>query len=369
MTDEMNFEVKHYQFYIEQWLDAGTWQKIIGSQKSAIIDIDQKRGKDGLFSKLNSGRFDFRSVIIDFNGITTFKGFLERFLSAYMHHPDMGLRSVSDMFVDAFMAYNPSVTLNAYSREAAVYFPDSRPEYAEIKEIFKNAISRINENWKVDVRYFINNADHIFDLKDDQLLSDLNDFFKFLRDNYQVYFIIEDAGEEGFLKQLIDNDKGTVIRAKLPAKESIISYFANFWNVKPASVSHQNLVSFLDLVDYDPLLAWHLNNAVYSKKIESRISFSMFREEVDLFLNINQNLYRNIFNALTNYQKRILKALAVTDGNKMTSKAVREKFELNTSPYVVQGLEFLSRKRLIRNYNKRHLFVDPLFRIWVLKYA
>ena len=105
------------------------------------------------------------------------------------------------------------------------------------------------------------------------------------------------------------------------------------------------------------------------KVIRGIFSFSLFREEVDLFLNINQNLYRNIFNALTNYQKRILKALAVTGGKKMTSKAVRDKFELNTSPYVVQGLEFLARKRLIRHYDKKHLFVDPLFRIWVLKYA
>lgn len=369
MSDLTAYSSSHFNSYIEQWLDQGLWQKILTSKKSLILDIDQKRGKDGLISQVLKADESVHKLLIDLNGVTTVKEFIERFLTAYLQHPDTGLHSISKILVEAFMNFNPSIGLNPYTREAMIYFPEVNTDSEILAASAIQTLPVINAHWQKPLIFFVNNAEQLFEIRDAAASDFMVDFFNFLQDKYRIVYIIEDHGDSSILDSFVRMSKNNRISAPLPNTQAMVRYFTNFWNIEADTITHKNLISFLKLIDFDPMLAWHLNSLVFLHKENEDLSFNQYKDQLDQLLSLNHNLYRNIFNSLTNYQKRILKALAVTEGDKLTTKQVRNKFELNTSPYVIQGLEFLRKKRLIRKYDKRHLFVDPLFRIWVLKYS
>ncbi len=363
------FARKQFEFYIRQWLNDDVWKQVLENRGALVIEIDQKRGKDGLLSRLEDKEEISHSLVFDFNGITTFKGFIERLLSAFIRHPEMGLQGMSNVLVDAFGEFNPSVGLNSFSREASLSFPGIEFSYERIGPVIKDCLREICSVWENRIYFTFNNTDQLFDLNDKELLQRIIGILGYLQESYPVCYLLEEAGNEERTLETLRVEKKNFIRTKLHEKESIIRYFSNFWDISETSIAYKNLNTFLELIDYDPLMAWHINNAVYIARTGDQLTFGMFREQLEHLLNINHSLYRNIFNVLTNYQKRILKAIAVTGGDKLTTKAVMERYELNTSPYVIQGLEFLRKKRLIRKYGGKHLFVDPLFRIWVLKYS
>lgn len=365
---DLNSNRSHFTSYMEEWLNPDVWHKIVTGAGSMIIDIDQRRGKDGLISRIENGNESSNTIYIDINGVTTIRDFIERFLTAYLQNPDAGLHVISKILVEAFSGFNPTIGLNPFTEKASIYFPQSETDVKVLSASFIKALQLINSHWQKELVYFFDNTVQLFEVMDNFSSTFFKKFIEHLKNSYRVIFLVEDEGDLALLNATIKIKKSNCLSSPPPEPRALLGYFANFWDFAPDSMPYKNLQGILSLIDNDPVVAWHLSNQLYLQKLEKEITYNDFKEQLDLLLGLNKGLYRNIYNSLTNYQKRILKALAITDGKKITSQSVRNKFELNTSPYVIQGLEFLRKKKLIRKYGKEHLFVDPLFRIWVLKY-
>jgi hypothetical protein len=355
-----------YSVYAEQWFPEELWNRILARDHS-VVDVDQNRGRDGFLSRLNKPAEDQLFFLIDLNGVTTIKEFSERLLSSSLRMPGFGVGEISDILTMMFSAFNPIVSLDAFTGKAFIHLSEYTRVMDALEPSFIQFFKYLRVRWQEKIYFVVDNAEQLFEIREKRTVHFIRNIIRELAAENALIVVIEDESDFQLLSNQILQKPYRQFSAPLPDEDNLVQYFANFWNVRDDAFSQQTLSTFLKMINYNPVLAYHMNEMSYQFYEDGPVVIDLFKKSVSHFLQINQPVFKNIFSSLTNYQKRVLKALAVTNGNRMTSASVRNRFELNTSPYVVQGLEFLHKRRLIRKYNKHYHIVDPLIRLWLLQ--
>ncbi len=76
-------------------------------------------------------------------------------------------------------------------------------------------------------------------------------------------------------------------------------------------------------------------------------------------------LFAEIWDTLTLFQQKLLKAIAQTGGAALTSVRNIKRFELRSSSAVSRGLQLLQQKGLVDKENEHYVFTDIFFEKWV----
>jgi hypothetical protein len=76
-------------------------------------------------------------------------------------------------------------------------------------------------------------------------------------------------------------------------------------------------------------------------------------------------LFSEIWDTLTLFQQKLLKALAQTGGVALTSGRNLKRFELRSSSAVSRGLQLLQQKGLVDKENAHYVFTDIFFEKWI----
>jgi hypothetical protein len=76
-------------------------------------------------------------------------------------------------------------------------------------------------------------------------------------------------------------------------------------------------------------------------------------------------VFAELWDTLTLYQQKLLKAIARTGGVALTSVRHIRRFELQSSSFVSRGLKLLQQKGLVEKENDHYVFTDIFFEKWV----
>jgi hypothetical protein len=76
-------------------------------------------------------------------------------------------------------------------------------------------------------------------------------------------------------------------------------------------------------------------------------------------------VFAEIWDTLTLYQQKLLKAIAATDGKELTSVRHIKRFELQSSSFVTQGLKRLQQKGIVAKENDHYIIADVFFEKWI----
>ncbi|MGH7598327.1 MAG: hypothetical protein ACREOI_18380, partial [bacterium] len=76
-------------------------------------------------------------------------------------------------------------------------------------------------------------------------------------------------------------------------------------------------------------------------------------------------LFAEIWDTLTLFQQKLLKAIALTGGVALASVRNIKRFELRSSSAVSRGLQLLQQKGLVDKENAHYVFTDIFFEKWV----
>ncbi len=76
-------------------------------------------------------------------------------------------------------------------------------------------------------------------------------------------------------------------------------------------------------------------------------------------------LFAEIWDTLTLFQQKLLKAIAHTGGVALASVRNIKRFELRSSSAVSRGLQLLQQKGLVNRENAHYVFTDIFFEKWV----
>ena len=78
-------------------------------------------------------------------------------------------------------------------------------------------------------------------------------------------------------------------------------------------------------------------------------------------------IFGELWDSLTVYQKKLLRAIALAKGEKLFSSETVTRYGLEGSSFVSKGLSLLQKKNLVEKRNDRYEFNDVFFEKWILE--
>lgn len=131
------------------------------------------------------------------------------------------------------------------------------------------------------------------------------------------------------------------------------------------SISSKCCDALIETVEAHPYFVQQLSHVLWVNT-ENEANEELLAHSVNELLVQNSILYQEIINNLTSKQINFLIALAKGSEN-FSSKEVMEQFDLGTSGNVTKVKKALISKEMIDLINGKPIFLDPVFRLWILK--
>lgn len=153
-----------------------------------------------------------------------------------------------------------------------------------------------------------------------------------------------------------------------PIEEKIFTDFIIKGFLKAGKIIHPELASAIyNIVEGDPWYAQHLASICFDMT-KGYLNDKIVEQAVWCLINLHEFQFHSIAFGLTKHQLRFLKA--VLEGvTKFSSADILDKYNLNSSANVNRLKEALTKKEIITfNENKEAVFMDPLLKLWFVKY-
>lgn len=154
----------------------------------------------------------------------------------------------------------------------------------------------------------------------------------------------------------------------LPIDEKIFADFIIKGFLKAGKVVQPELaLTIYNLVGGDPWYAQHLASICF-EMTKGYLNDRIIDQAICCLINLHDYQFHSIVYGLSKHQLRFLKA--VLEGvTKFSSADILDKYKLNSSANVNRLKEALTKKEIITfNENKEAEFMDPLLKLWFVKY-
>ncbi|RLD29657.1 MAG: hypothetical protein DRI73_10825 [Bacteroidetes bacterium] len=97
------------------------------------------------------------------------------------------------------------------------------------------------------------------------------------------------------------------------------------------------------------------------------IKNNSFRKAIELIFSHEKMVYERIFGELTNFQLKVLKAVAKYGGIEIYSNNFFEKTGFTNASSVKRSIDKLVKIKILFSYKKEYKFANPFFKLWLLK--
>ena len=98
-----------------------------------------------------------------------------------------------------------------------------------------------------------------------------------------------------------------------------------------------------------------------------KIDHDCFCRAVELIFSHENIVYQRIFGELTNFQLRVLKSIALHGGFEIFSNNFFEKNGFTNASSVKASVNKLLKSKILFYYQKQYKFINPFFKLWLLK--
>ncbi len=154
----------------------------------------------------------------------------------------------------------------------------------------------------------------------------------------------------------------------IPIDEDIFADYIIKGFLKTGKVISRDLaLQIFNIVGGDPWYAQHLASICYDNT-KGYLSEQIFEKAVWCLINLHDFQFHSVTFGLTRHQLRFIKAI-LAGVTKFSSVDILDKYNLNSSANVNRVKEALLKKEIITfNGTKEATFMDPLFKLWLIKY-
>jgi AAA+ ATPase superfamily predicted ATPase len=153
----------------------------------------------------------------------------------------------------------------------------------------------------------------------------------------------------------------------LPYRETVDFLIRSFAD-SGIDISESEAIYLIEKAGNIPYYIQFLASEIWQETIH--ISKSITAEMIDInadkILDLKQDYYFELFDHCTAYQKKLLKALALT-GQNIYSSEYGEKFRLSASSTTQKAIEGLVNSAIIEKQESEYTFPDPFFKEYILR--
>lgn len=127
-------------------------------------------------------------------------------------------------------------------------------------------------------------------------------------------------------------------------------------------------LKLIDLCNNIPHYVQYLASAVWEAGMENRVSINedVLKAAVNKIVNNQNDYFFTLFENLTSYQQKVLKAIEV-NGENILSSDYMERHRLKSTSSTQRAVERLVKDDIIEKLGNTYFFRDPFFKIWLQK--
>ena len=163
------------------------------------------------------------------------------------------------------------------------------------------------------------------------------------------------------------NSAMTMNIGPLPYRETV-EYLIGHFSDSNIALNEDNAAHIIDTAENIPYYIQFLASVIWqdvvntSKTIESEL----IDRNAEKILEMKQDYYFELFDRCTTYQKKLLRALAIS-GHNIYSNDYARKFRLSASSTTQKAMESLINDGIIDKQENHYLFNDPFFKRTILR--
>ena len=100
---------------------------------------------------------------------------------------------------------------------------------------------------------------------------------------------------------------------------------------------------------------------------DAEVDDNIFNQSIEDIIGRNALMFENIYENLSYYQIKALQIIVEEPEAKQTSLRLIKKYDMGSSSNVIQAFKALENKEVIDRFERYPQFIDPVFRLWMLK--
>lgn len=131
------------------------------------------------------------------------------------------------------------------------------------------------------------------------------------------------------------------------------------------TISEKQAAAITELMDNHPYYIQQYAHILWNNTKKEVTNELMDQTTTDI-IGRNELLFDQMFNNLSTFQKQVLRMLIFEKGEKYTSTSNILQYNLGNSSAVIQALNALEKKEIIDRFAGKPIFLDPVFRMWLL---
>lgn len=153
----------------------------------------------------------------------------------------------------------------------------------------------------------------------------------------------------------------------LPYRETV-EYLTNHFSDSDIMLSEENAAHLIDTAGNIPYYIQFLASVIWQDTVNTSkiIEPELINRNADKILELKQDYYFELFDRCTSYQKKLLRALAIS-GHNIYSNDYARKFRLSAPSTTQKAMDSLINDGIIDKQGNHYLFNDPFFKRYILR--
>ncbi len=342
----------------------------IENNRNVVLSSLRRMGKTGLIKhlehnmKINS---DIVFVYFDIMATSSLNEFIKLLVDAVFKVQNKSLDSIYKKFVNLFGLFKPSFSVNPISGETKFNI-----ELTGVKET-ENSLSAMFDYISSHKKKFVIAIDEFQQIAN---YSEKN-AEEILRSKIQLLnnavFLFSGSSRD-LLKSMFSNkgrpfyQSSEFLYLKSIDKNEYSKFIIQKFSIAGKSISTESVNHILELTNTHTYYVQNLCNRLYAENFKE-ISITEINEIFERIINENSYYFENIKYLLTDFQWKLLKAIAM-EGNakEVNSNSFITKYKLGGASSVNTAIKSLIKKELIYKENDTYCIYDLLFAKWLSRF-
>jgi len=337
----------------------------IKSGNNIILYAPRRYGKTSLITKVLAAleKENYNTIYLDFFNVIDRKKFVELYAKKILARKKYSIEEIIKGFKKFVKNIIPSVSFDNFGNPSFELSFNNKDIDISLEEVIN-----LPENWGSNKEKWV----VVFD--EFQEINKLNgdNFEKQLRANIQfhknVTYIFMGSKTHLLLNMFKNKSRafyniGKFFKLeKIPETENI-RFIKNRFNKFNISLSTELIIYLLEVTENIPFYVQFLASELWQKNIST--GKSIIKADIDKaimgIITGQSDYYLELYNHLSQYQKRVLLAL-VESGDKIFSKKYSEKFSLSSASSTQRVINKLRDEGIVEKEDSLYQFSDPFFK-------
>jgi len=334
-----------------------------------VIYAPRRYGKTSLVIKAmhELEKDGYRCIYLDFMTVYSRESFIETYSKAILSRQSQWKKAIKT-FSDFVKGIKPSLSFDS----------EGNPEFSI--DFMENKVSDLTIESVIDMPEKLADHQHpiIITMDEFQDIQKLNgkNFEDLLRSKIQHhkhlnYLFL--GSKTHLLNDMFSNKNRpfynsalTMNIGPLPYQETI-EYLIGHFSDSDIMLSEANAAHLIDMAGNIPYYIQFLASVIWQDAVNTSttIDSELIDRNADKILELKQDYYFELFDRCTIYQKKLLRALAISGQNIYSNDYARE-FRLSTPSTTQKAMNGLINDGLIDKQGNQYLFNDPFFKRYIL---